>query len=154
MIHNPDCQDTHENLSWLSKLKKPDTSYKLKLTYGGGMRHPRAFIIEPLSPRINTKHTFTNGAICSYPPWEEAWNWQNNTVVDFMNHVMIWLVKHTVWRQVHVWLGDEMPHDTSFLFRNINPMQQCWCGSGDSYNNCHLTEDKFRLMYRTMLLKP
>jgi hypothetical protein len=147
VIHKPGCRQKHELLPWLKKLKKPDASYRLKVIYGGGPRHPRAFIIDPVTDRRTTKHTFTNGAICCYPPWENAWNWQDNTVADFMHYVVIWLIKHTVWQQVGLWLGDEMPHDTAFLFHSISPYQSCWCGSGETYGSCHRRSDKLSLLY-------
>lgn len=147
VTHNPDCRHEHESLPWLKKLKKPDAAYRLKVIYGGGAQHPQAFIIEPLTLRKNTMHTFTNGAICCYPPWKNVWNWQDNTVADFMDRVMIWLIKHTVWQQTGAWLGSEMPHDTAFLYRTISPFQQCWCGSGNLYGACHLKSDKNHLIY-------
>ncbi len=141
IIHHPNCRRTHQNLAWIKKLKKPDRAFKIKITYGGGKRHPRAFVIDPNIPPEERKHMFGDGAICAYPPWQGVWDWQLNTVADFADQAAIWLVKWNVWQQTGVWLGDEMRHENTFLFFNIKETAQCWCGSGECYGECHRESD-------------
>lgn len=142
IIHKPDCKNQHESLPWLKKLKKPDAAYKLKVTYNGGTQHPKAFIIEPLKHLRELRHIFRDGSICAYPPWEDIWHWQYSTVADFMDHISIWLLKNTVWQQVGLWIGDEMPHNTEFLYNTIKPFEECWCRSGQLYGMCHRESDQ------------
>jgi hypothetical protein len=141
IIHHPNCQRKHQELQWIKKLKKPDRAFKIKITYGCGSRHPRAFVLNPVIPPEEREHMFGDGAICAYPPWQGVWDWQTHTVAEFTDQVAVWLVKWNVWQQTDVWLGDEMWHDKGFLFFNIKPTEQCWCGSGARYGECHRTRD-------------
>lgn len=141
VIHHPNCQRKHPKLSWIKKLKKPDRAFKVKITYGGGSRHPRAFVIDPVIPPHEREHMFADGAVCAYPPWHGVWDWQTNTVADFTDQAAVWLVKWNVWQQTGIWLGEEMRHDKAFLLFNIKPTAQCWCGSGERYGECHRVSD-------------
>lgn len=141
IIHHPNCQRKHPQLSWTKKLKKPDRAFKIKITYGGGSRHPKAYVLDPVIKPDESEHMFGDGSVCAYPPWQGIWDWQTNTVADFTDHIAVWLVKWNVWQQTGVWLGDEMQHGKAFLFFNIKPMEQCWCGSGKEYGACHRVND-------------
>lgn len=141
IVHHPNCQRKHQELPWIKKLKKPDRAFKIKITYGGGSRHPRAYIIYPVIPPEEREHMFGDGAICAYPPWQGVWDWQINTVADFTDQTAIWLVKWNVWQQTEAWLGDEMRHEKAFLLFNIKVTDQCWCSSGRQYGVCHRISD-------------
>jgi hypothetical protein len=71
-----------------------------------------------------------------------VWLWQEHTVVDFMAHVATWLIKWTLWDQLKVWVGHEMRHDPRFLSSVIKPQDECWCGNGKRYADCHLIQDR------------
>jgi hypothetical protein len=141
LIHHPQCLRKHQQIPQLENLRKPDQAFKIKITYGGGSRHPRAFVIDPAIPPKERKHKFADGAICSYPPWQDVWNWQTHTVAEFADQAAIWLVKWNVWQQTGIWLGDEMRHEPAFLFLNIKSEEQCWCASGQQYAECHRKSD-------------
>lgn len=141
IIHYPNCQRKHPELSWIKKLKKADRAFKIKITYSGGSRHPKAVVLDPVIKPDESEHMFGDGSVCAYPPWQGVWDWQINTVADFADHIAVWLVKWNVWQQTGVWLGDEMQHGKAFLFFNIKPTAQCWCGSGKEYGACHRVND-------------
>lgn len=142
--HRPDCAATHCRHDWMDELSDPFVEYKLEVHYGGGEAHPRAYVREPPVPLLVKRrtHHLADGALCAYPPWVGVWQWQRDTVVQFMAHAVEWLVKWTVWAQTRRWLGPEMPHDLGFLLRQIRPEQQCHCGSGRPYGLCHRVPDE------------
>lgn len=140
--HLTSCTARHERPPWVRRLKDVSAAYKLKVLYGGGRVHPRAYVIDPRFRRGELRHSFRDGAACAYPPWEDVWRCDEHTVVDFMDHVVVWLVKLTVWRQAGVWPGSEMDHESQFLLQSIHPAQQCWCGSGSAYEGCHRGSDQ------------
>lgn len=156
--HRPDCVITHCHHEWMEKLSNPYVKYKLEVHYGGGEMHPKAYVREPVVPLYKRqKHHFNDGALCAYPPWQGIWQWERNTVVDFMSHVTEWLVKWTVWEQVGVWIGSEMGHDRGLLLREIRPDQDCHCGSGKPYQLCHRMEDEsyvWRSLERMIYRRP
>lgn len=154
VIHHPNCQRKHPQLTWMKKLKKPDRAFKIKITYGGGSRHPRGFVLDPVIPPEEREHMFADGAVCAYPPWHGVWDWQTNTVADFADQVALWLVKWNVWQQTGVWLGEEMQHNKGFLFFNIKPTEQCWCGSGRQYGGCHRISDARKLFQNLFTSRP
>ncbi|MGH9928260.1 MAG: SEC-C metal-binding domain-containing protein [Pyrinomonadaceae bacterium] len=139
--HLAECEADHTDHEWMEDIINPYVRYKLELQYRGDSTHPRARVLDPFLPRSKWKHTLGDGAICPYAPWEGVWFWKDHTVVDFMDHVLIWLVKSTVWSQARVWLGEERGHDREYLLEAIKPANQCWCGSGRRYDDCHRNKD-------------
>lgn len=150
VTHNPNCNRKHQKLPWINKIKKPDSAFKIKITYGCGSQHPRAYSLDPIIPTTKRKHMFRDGAFCAYPPWDATWQWQIQTVADFMDYVVIWLIKWNVWQQTNVWLGEEMSHDRVFLYFTISPSEQCWCGSGRKYLLCHRTNDEREVLQKML----
>lgn len=137
--HAAKCKARHRDHDWMEDVCDPFIRYKLEVRYSGTQRHPRAFVREPilLSPR----HMWGDDAICGYAAWENIWSWDKHTVVDFMDHALVWLVKTTVWTQAKVWIGSERPHDLRFLLASIRLNEQCRCGSGEPYGTCHGPKD-------------
>jgi len=145
--HRPDCTATHCHHDWMDKLSDPFVEYKLEVHYGGGEIHPRAYVREPAVPFFKRRtHHLADGALCAYPPWQGVWQWERDTVVQFMAHATEWLVKWTVWEQTGRWLGPEMPHNLDFLLHHIHPEQECHCGSGKQYHLCHRPGDMAAVM--------
>lgn len=142
VLHHPTCKTSHVQHGWAEKLTNPHAVYELEIRYGGGKRHPRAYVRDPVVHGKRVPHTFSDGSICPYAPWRQVWLWEKHTVVDYMGHVLGWLIKRTVWEQIDMWLGPEVSHDPRFLLRSIGPNQQCWCGSGDKYKKCHRRSDE------------
>jgi hypothetical protein len=147
VIHHPYCLvGKHGPLPWLHKVKDPYVTYTLRVRYGGGEQHPRAYVLAPrLLPykngQFHLRHNLEDGAICAYLPSDDVWSWQHNTVVDFMSHVLLWLIKWTIWDQAGIWIGREMPHTANFLVQYVKPTMQCRCSSGKEYGKCHREQD-------------
>jgi SEC-C motif len=142
VLHHPACTASHAQHGWSERLTNPHTVYELEVRYGGGRRHPRAYVRDPPPPEKNLPHTFSDGSICPYAPWHQVWLWDEHTVVNYMGHILGWLIKRTVWEQVGIWIGPEVSHDARFLLRSIGPNKQCWCGSGTKYKKCHRRSDE------------
>ncbi|HEY0321189.1 MAG TPA: SEC-C metal-binding domain-containing protein [Pyrinomonadaceae bacterium] len=141
--HRPDCKVRHCHHDWMDKLSNPFVEYKLEVKYGGDETHPRAYVRHPVVPvPERQKHHLGDGALCAYPPWQGVWRWERDTVVQFMGHVTEWLVKWMVWEQAGVWIGPEMGHARGFLLQEVRFEQECHCGSGRQYRDCHLAEDQ------------
>jgi SEC-C motif len=142
VLHHPSCTATHKQHGWTEKLINPHVVYELEVRYGGRQAHPKAYVRDPLLPEDNRPHTFNDGSICPYAPWNQVWLWEEHSVVDYMGHTLGWLIKWTVWEQVKTWIGPEMSHDPRFLLRTVGPNKQCWCGSGTKYKKCHRFQDE------------
>lgn len=143
--HHPDCALGHTRYDWFDNVGDPFVSFDLEVRYGGGRRHPKVFVRSPVLPLHKARHLFSDGSICPYAPWENVWLWARDTVVDYMGHAVVWLIKWIVWDQAGVWIGPEMSHAPGFLVKAIERNQQCWCGSGLKYKKCHLAQDQLRL---------
>lgn len=145
VCHHPNCAYGHTRHDWLDGVSDPFVSFGLEVRYGGGNRHPKVFVRSPVLQPLKTRHLFSDGSICPYAPWEDVWLWGRDTVVDYMGHAVVWLIKWIVWDQAGVWIGSELSHDQGFLVRTIERNQQCWCGSGMKYKKCHLVQDQLKL---------
>lgn len=142
VFHHPNCKESHQNHNWSEKITNPGITFDLEVNYGGGMNHPKAFVLSPLIPSRKRKHMNFDGSICAYAPWRDAWNWKRDTVVDFMGLVLGWLIKWIVWDQTEIWIGEEVSHNTLYLLQAIRPDKQCWCSSGKMYKRCHQKSDE------------
>ena len=140
--HLNQCRAVHVEHQWMEEITNPFVRFTLRVEYGGGAIHPRAYVIEPDYPNLKWRHRFSDGAICPYAPWEKVWLWDKHTVVDFMDSVVIWLIKSIVWFQAHVWTGAERSHDADYLLGRIEHKAPCWCGSGKHYAHCHRFRDQ------------
>ena len=145
--HCNGCCANHEEHDWMEEITNPHLGFELEIQYRGDATHPRAYVLQPDLPPSAWKHRL-GGAICAYAPWERVWQWQKQTVVDFMDHVLIWLIKAIVWLQAHVWIGDERSHSAEYLLQQIEPTAQCWCGSGKQYKSCHRPADQWSMLLR------
>jgi len=143
--HHPACTSAHEHNGWVDKLTDPFVSFDLELRYGGGRKHPKAFVRRPVLQESKARHLFNDGSICPYAPWKGVWLWDQNTIVDYAGHAVVWLIKWILWDQASVWIGPEINHDRRFLVQAIGRNQQCWCGSGRKYKVCHLEQDQLAM---------
>src|ERR1051325_3033383 len=144
VLHHPSCATTHEQHDWSAGLTNPHAVYELEVSYGGGKKHPKTYLIDPILPENKRKHMFGDGSICPYAPWQPIWRWDEHTIVDYMPHALGWLIKWTVWDQIGVWIRPEISHEPEFLLRMIGPNKPCWCGSGTKYKKCHRLTDENR----------
>lgn len=144
VLHHPACVTSHTHHGWAEKLPKPYAIYELEVRYGGSRRHPKAYVRDPILPEKKRNHMFGDGSLCPYSPWQQIWRWEDHTVVDYMAHVLGWLIKWTVWDQASIWIGTEVSHDPRFLLRIIGRNESCWCGSEKKYKKCHRPTDEER----------
>src|SRR5690606_34361914 len=100
-------------------------------------RQPSAFVLEPEITEGLRKHTWGKNGICGFEPWTYPWNANSSSIVEFIDHCIIWLFKWNVFAQTSEWLGSETSHDEKFLLNTIRPNQTCYCRSGKEYANCH-----------------
>ena len=142
VLHHPRCASSHEQHPWTNYLKRPFGVYEVEIKYSGGAQHPAAYVRDPPVPEQKRWHMFGDGSICAYAPWLQIWKWQEHTVVDYLGHVLGWLIKWTIRDQAGVWIGAEINHDPAFLLRNIGRNNECWCGSGKKYKRCHRIHDE------------
>jgi hypothetical protein len=142
VLHHPKCEAAHSLHNWAEKLANPHGVFELEVQYSGSIRHPRTYVRDPVLPDENRPHTFKDGSICPYAPWQQVWLWEQHTVVNYMAHALGWLIKWTVWSQAGIWIGPEISHDSRFLLRTVGPNKSCWCGSGKKYKKCHRQPDE------------
>jgi hypothetical protein len=144
VCHHPDCACTHVPQDWLNKIKNPFVNFDLEVRYRGGKQHPKVIVCRPAIPPQKARHLFGDGSICPYAPWENIWLGDRDSIVDYMGHAAVWLIKWMVWDQTGIWIGPELSHHADFLIKTIKRNQQCWCGSGLKYKKCHLTMDQLK----------
>lgn len=139
--HKSSCIAIHQQYEWMNRLQGLRVSYELKVLYSGGRAHPKAFVRNLRIPPHGSNHIFQDGSICAYAPWQNVWRWNDDTVVEYLGQVLVWLIKWTIWCQAKVWIGTEVSHYPSELLQSIDRNDECWCGSGKRYKKCHLAND-------------
>ena len=140
--HLADCTAHHEERPWMEEIINPCVPFKLEVRYGGNSVHPQAYVVTPALPASAWRHVFGDGAICPFAPWQRVWSWTLHSVVDYMDQVLLWIIKSIVWLQTRTWIGTEASHEKGYLLRTIRPKDQCWCGSGSRYGSCHQAKDQ------------
>jgi hypothetical protein len=135
--HDRECQVIHAEHRLTSEIKEPIRLFRLRVEDFGDKRVPQARVLEPPIPKDERRHNIGPDGICASAPWEHPWNPDVSQMVDFVDHSLIWLFKQTVYSQSKHWLGTEMPHSADFLIKTIKPTEQCYCGSGKNYADCH-----------------
>lgn len=141
ITHNPGCGRSHEPHPVTGQLRRPDRPFRVRIEHDGGTAHPVGYLLDPVVTAATRCHVVGANRICAYQPTSGAWCVDTHTVADFTDHVLIWLFKWNTWVETKYWLGSEAPHDRWYLFATTTPTQQCWCGSGEKYADCHRKED-------------
>lgn len=142
LLHHSACDLKHPRHRLMARLKRPDRSFKVRIEYAGGVAHPRAYLLDPVITPANRKHIFNERRICAYLPSDDVWVSGRDSVADFTDHVLVWLLKRNTWVEAGHWPGSEMSHDPMLLFTTISAQAQCWCGTGESYSHCHRELDR------------
>ncbi|MBS1789619.1 MAG: hypothetical protein JST85_17980 [Acidobacteria bacterium] len=120
ICHHPNCSYEHTRHDWLDSVGDPFVIFDLEVGYSGGKRHPKVFVRSPAMPPHKIRRLFGDGSICPYAPWENVWLWDRDTVVNYMGHAVVWLIKWIVWDQAAVWIEPELSHYQGFLVRTLD----------------------------------
>jgi hypothetical protein len=142
VLHDPTCTLLHPEHPALVRLKRPDRSFKVRIEYAGGPGHPKAYLLDPAIISANRRHIMGERRICAYPPWQDVWKHGRDSITDFTDHILVWLFKWNMWVESDHWPGSEMRHEPLFLFTEIKPEMQCWCGTGQPYAACCRGSDR------------
>jgi len=111
------------------------TDYRLLTVHRVPPHHPRTWVLSP-RVRFPDRHVYNDDAVCPLTPHEDEWSWATHTLVDYLDDVAIWLVKHSFYKLTGNWVGSESqhnPHNMPQVRRNA----QCPCASGLPYGECH-----------------
>ncbi|HWR35407.1 MAG TPA: SEC-C domain-containing protein [Clostridia bacterium] len=139
--HHPNCSVAHCRHDWMDSVTDISQSFELEVRWDGTARHPACWVLSPAIPPEKRRHMWADGSLCVFYASEGVWDHRENDVVDFMDHVPIWLAKWQVFNRTGVWIGREHYGDPRYHINTIKPSQQCWCRSGRKYVKCHMRED-------------
>jgi hypothetical protein len=137
ITHDPKCQIEHLEHRLLNKLTNATRLFKISVKDFCSSRQPFARVLEPEITEGLRKHTWDTNGICGFEPWKYPWDANTSSIVEFIDHCVIWLFKWNVFAQTSEWIGSETPHDAKFLLNTIRPNQTCYCGNGKRYSDCH-----------------
>jgi len=137
IVHHPDCVVPHNDHRLTSQVEHPVREFVVRIVDFGNDRQPEASVLDSPIPSERWKHRWGDEGVCAYAPWEHPWSAADSSIVDFVDHVLIWLFKQNIYAQTEVWIGKETPHTTEFLFNTIKPVDRCYCGLDKIYENCH-----------------
>lgn len=146
---------------FLPKVKLISMRYLIELTYpripqnAAGPVQPKVHIIMPeISARVYLKHPHMyldprhDSWACPLSPQNSQWNWQKGATVSYLDQVAIWILKTAIWAKtgtgiagLGVWIGPDTSHNPLSLISTIDANNPCWCGSGKSYEKCHMNLD-------------
>jgi hypothetical protein len=143
ITHDPTCLIEHSEHRLLAQITNPTRLFKISVEDFCSNRQPFARVLEPKIAEGLRKHTWDADGICGFEPWKYPWNANTSSIVEFIDHCIIWLFKWNVFAQTGEWIGSETPHDAKFLLNAIRPNQTCYCGSGEKYDSCHRKENLF-----------
>lgn len=144
LLHYFSCQRQHSDPSFMYRLSRMDSSFKLKVLSFQPPQEPRVICLAPDISRRTFRshpHLFGEDALCPYCPSEGLLEWGKHTMTRFLDYTSIWLAKHLVWERTGgcregVWLGKGFPHEPSQLLRLVGRNQPCPCGKGEKYKRC------------------
>jgi SEC-C motif len=139
--HLPSCTSPHCHHDWMTEALDMTRRFELLITYDGGAALPRCWVLNPAIPPRKRRHMWNDGAICAFLASDRVWSWNRDTVASLLPHVLIWLLKWTVFDQTGVWIGSEHLSNPLYHLRVVGPWDPCWCGSGSPYRKCHRKED-------------
>ncbi len=153
LLHFDACSLQHCVHDWMDRLVKPFPTFDLEVHYAGGREHPRCFIRKPTIPLTKRLHFLADGSVCPFLASGGAWSWDRHTVSEFVDHIVIWLAKWTIWDQTQHWPGRQHTGSPTYHLANIRPSEQCWCRSGRKYHKCHMQADR-RVVAASVLGRP
>ncbi len=131
-------------LDHVRRIVQECRSYQVQVRY---RRPPGVPMARCINPEVSRKthpahpHLYADGSVCPFLPSSKRWAWGENTLVDFVDDVAIWVAKHQVYEVTGKWIGPAISHDPEHLVRSILPNAPCHCGSGKPYSRCHRYDD-------------
>lgn len=137
ITHDTKCLIKHSEHRLASQLTSATRLFKISVEDFCSNRMPFARLLEPQITDELRRHTWGVNGICGFEPWKYPWDATTSSIVEFIDHCVIWLFKWNVFAQTDEWIGSETPHDEKFLLNAIHPNQTCYCGSGEKYDSCH-----------------
>lgn len=145
ITHDPNCLIEHSEHRLVAQLTSASRLFKIGIEDFCSNRMPFARVLDPEITGGLRKHTWGTNGICGFEPWTYPWDANTSSIVEFIDHCIIWLFKWNVFAQTSEWIGNETPHDEKFLLNAIRPNQSCYCGNGKKYENCHRIVNGFSL---------
>jgi SEC-C motif len=139
--HLKDCIVEHCGHGSVLEPAKLQQRFEIAVSWTGDEALPRAFVASPLIPDAKRMHMWRDGAICAFLASERVWVWHRDTVVDFIPHVLVWLVKWMVYDQTGAWIGSQHGNTPQYHLDQVHPKAPCWCGGGREYRKCHRGDD-------------
>lgn len=148
--HHPDCDVPHRQHRLTRRLISWCNRFEVRVRYDGGDGDPRCWLVAPAISQKERRHIWPDGSMCAFMS-SEAWNAEENDVVDFMTHVPIWLLKWNLFRQTGLWLGREHQGTPDYHLRMLRPSDNCWCRSGRRYAACHRGADHTAVAQKSLV---
>lgn len=151
ITHDPNCVIEHSEHRLLAQLTSATRLFKISVEDFCSNQMPFARVLEPEITEGLRKHTWGANGICGFEPWKYPWDANTSSIVEFIDHCVIWLFKWNVFAQTTEWLGSETPHDAKFLLNAVRPKESCYCGSGKKYEGCHRRDNLFSVFGETWI---
>jgi len=137
ITHDPNCLIEHSEHRLFAQLTTANRLFKIRVEDFCSNCMPFASVLDPEITEGLRKHTWGTNGICGFEPWKYPWDAKTSSIVEFIDHCVIWLFRWNAFAQTSEWIGSETPHDAKFLLNAIRPNQTCYCGSGNKYDSCH-----------------
>lgn len=136
IVHHSQCRADHVPHRLSPLITQPIQEFKIRIVDFGTDRLPEAKVLDTRIPSTKWQHLRGDSGICAYAPWTYPWRAGSSSIVEFVDHSLIWLFKQIVYLQASVWIGSETPHRAEYLLKTIGPTDKCACGSGENYEDC------------------
>jgi hypothetical protein len=169
LSHDPNCRREHAAIPLVQAmylLKRMDgfdaEAFTIRVVVPPAPRHPKAIALYPeISAESHPKHPHlfrqdrrpgslscgSPDALCTYRPGSEDGDLATSSMTTYLDYVALFLAKHVVWGRtrgpegVGLWLGPDASHLPGVLSMTIRPDEECHCGNGRAYGECHRGAD-------------
>lgn len=143
--HDPRCHAAHKLPDPLRDIAIPSAAFLVEAAFHPAPRYP---VVRVLDPEVSRRtypdhpHFYHPDVVCPFFPGDGTWRWSKDLVVDYFDHVAVWLVKSSVWLAtrartgIGTWIGPDVDHDPRFLLRVVDRRDPCPCASGHPYGRC------------------
>ena len=105
---------------------------------------PRAWAFSSLGIKAESyplKHTnFLDASICAFTVQSNAWSYEDG-LLALVDHYSLWALKSLHKRYLGWWPGPQVGEGSFYRRTEFKGREQCGCGSGKLYENCHQATD-------------